>query len=358
MDDQAFLSKLADQLQTGQGTVQTCYQMLVDVHNVCEEYDIEYWLDCGTLLGCLRSQGMIAWDDDADIGMMAGADADRFFNAAQRLFPALGWTVKKHYFGFKVFPSEGQLHPMGNFNLPCFDVFLYEQQETVADQESDKANPSDAQCDTVAHGRTEQQDRCAERPRERGERCAGEECASGKTCGEGACVRKGKTGQSKTVQGKAPIIVYQSKPYRKQWPNFFLKPDELFPLRTMVYGPLLLKVPARPEVLVKRFYGDNCLTHGCYQPHHDSYDIYEYNRCKDTRRFVLLGDIHLRPALPHLPLLRTKGLPKKKGRKVRSRIRGKGTRRARRTRRRRRQPRRWFKKRKRKAKVVVRIPGL
>ena len=43
--------------------------MLKVIDAICQEFKLEYWLEGGTLLGAIRHQGFIPWDDDLDLSM-------------------------------------------------------------------------------------------------------------------------------------------------------------------------------------------------------------------------------------------------------------------------------------------------
>lgn len=47
-------------------------ELLQFIAKVCEKYELEWWLDYGSLLGAIRHKSFIPWDDDVDIGMMRG----------------------------------------------------------------------------------------------------------------------------------------------------------------------------------------------------------------------------------------------------------------------------------------------
>ena len=66
--------------------------MLADLHRVCEEYDIPYFLSGGSMLGAVRHQGFIPWDDDMDVFMTRKA-----FERFREIFPeAMGDSYWLH----------------------------------------------------------------------------------------------------------------------------------------------------------------------------------------------------------------------------------------------------------------------
>ena len=61
-------------------------EVLAQIDRICTKYNIQYFAEWGTLLGAVRHNGFIPWDDDIDIGMKR-ADYERFLEVAQKELP-------------------------------------------------------------------------------------------------------------------------------------------------------------------------------------------------------------------------------------------------------------------------------
>ena len=64
----------------------TQLEILKVIDKVCREHDIPYSLYAGTLLGAVRHQGFIPWDDDLDI-CMSRANYNRFLEVWEQVQP-------------------------------------------------------------------------------------------------------------------------------------------------------------------------------------------------------------------------------------------------------------------------------
>ena len=102
------------------------YQMLKDVHELLTLKKIPYWADFGTMLGAIRHKGIIPWDDDMDISIDRSQALQ--VEALAPLLHKLGYGLVPFFFGYKIFPLDGEpyIHEGKeyNFTTPYLDIFL------------------------------------------------------------------------------------------------------------------------------------------------------------------------------------------------------------------------------------------
>lgn len=60
--------------------------ILAEIDRICRKYKIKYLLDAGTLLGAVRHNGFIPWDDDADVAFTRN-QYEAFIKVARRELP-------------------------------------------------------------------------------------------------------------------------------------------------------------------------------------------------------------------------------------------------------------------------------
>lgn len=70
-------------------------ELLSEIDRICKKHQIQYFADWGTLLGAVRHNGFIPWDDDLDIGMKR-PDYERFWRIAREELPQ-GYQVLNAY---------------------------------------------------------------------------------------------------------------------------------------------------------------------------------------------------------------------------------------------------------------------
>ena len=66
-------------------------KLLKEIDRICRKYKINYMMDSGTLLGAVRHQGFIPWDDDVDV-VFTRQNFEMFMKVAPRELP-VGMSV-------------------------------------------------------------------------------------------------------------------------------------------------------------------------------------------------------------------------------------------------------------------------
>jgi len=93
----------------------TLVELLVALDATLKQVDVPYWLDAGTLLGAERDGGLIPWDDDLDVCVLAG-DHQRLLAAAERFpTPLRLLRVSRWWPLDKVVPGLARLAPGDTF---------------------------------------------------------------------------------------------------------------------------------------------------------------------------------------------------------------------------------------------------
>ena len=72
------------------------YKILQEFDRICKELKIPYVLFAGTMLGAVRHQGFIPWDDDLDV-LMLREDYERFLNEAETILNKETFFLQKEF---------------------------------------------------------------------------------------------------------------------------------------------------------------------------------------------------------------------------------------------------------------------
>ncbi len=110
-------------------------ELLKEVDRICRKNDIRYSLYAGTMLGAVRHQGFIPWDDDADIFFLpeeyekffeacrTDLNTEKFFLQDYRTDPHYRWGYAKLRRNDSAFVRTGQEHISCHTGI-CIDLFV------------------------------------------------------------------------------------------------------------------------------------------------------------------------------------------------------------------------------------------
>eukprot|EP01084_Bolivina_argentea_P170029 294653_1 len=117
---------------TTESIVIRMYQMLYDIDKIFTKYNIEYWISDGTLLGLVRHNGIIPWDDDLDISINGNkTDYKLLFetkikdNQFHTDLSDIGYYIRaKESCGYVILPKEPLLINDVFWPFPFIDMFV------------------------------------------------------------------------------------------------------------------------------------------------------------------------------------------------------------------------------------------
>ena len=106
---------------TNPSDVVQLYQLMYILDKILIQHDIEYWMECGTLLGAIRHHGIIPWDDDGDVDIW---ETDKIkLESLRPVFDKYGIVLMNTWFGYKIFFKTGALIKGFKWLYPAVDIF-------------------------------------------------------------------------------------------------------------------------------------------------------------------------------------------------------------------------------------------
>ena len=90
--------------------------------DLIQETKLQCWLAAGSLMGSLRHQSVIPWDDDIDI--LCEAAMEGWLRSHQTNLTKRGWKLSSFWGGLKLSPLRFSAQHQHNWTFPFVDIFL------------------------------------------------------------------------------------------------------------------------------------------------------------------------------------------------------------------------------------------
>lgn len=237
------------------------------INSICEKHNITYWIHYGTLLGSIRHNGFIPWDDDIDIAMQR-TDYEKFIKLITKLLKNTDFHFGVDGFVkicYKDCPVWVDIFPFDNY---------YKQIKTKEETHTLKKD-----CDTARshfHYKVIKKEHKFYELRQ---------CK--KTYEE--------------IRNLSDTIVMKNNPPAKNgdmflgidcWvlDNVIYKPEEIFPLKEYEFEGYKFKGPNNYHSVLQKYYGDFYSFPPDITPIHTNYTHFNVTNIKDMENFLQLDN--------------------------------------------------------------------
>ena len=230
-------------------------EILKRFEKICEDNNIKYWMDFGTLLGAIRHKGFIPWDDDLDVGMMRD-DYEKFISLFKDGFPN-NPELSIYFENNKRSKCFAKVAVKGSENL-FIDIFPYDYHYSKLNQE-EKAELS-LKIRDITKNKGFRIYKTVEDIQNKFKK-----------------VTKKALLENKEADNSIEPAIFMGIDFPHNWKNKVYDYENIFPIKKIEFEGNLLSAPNMPEVVLKSIYGDYMrLPKDCY-PRHSNYIEMEEN---------------------------------------------------------------------------------
>ena len=107
---------------TDEETLNKLRKLCYDLDKLFVDNNIMYWMDAGTLLGAIRHQDIVPWDDDVDLCIIED-DFNKLLSLKDKL-KDLGYETSDWKGIFKIFPINGEIVKNVNYKYIIQKILL------------------------------------------------------------------------------------------------------------------------------------------------------------------------------------------------------------------------------------------
>ena len=235
-------------------------KLLTAFNDICKSYNLEYWIDFGTLLGAVRHKGFIPWDDDIDVGMMR-EDYEKFIKLFADNIP--------QYPDLKTVFSNNHKHK-------CFAKLIHKKSENICLD----IFPYDKYYSPLNN--TEKQDlsgKIAKITKLKGVEYLRYFKTDTKIRKFFKKVTQEKILQNKPVECEHPAV-FMAIDFPHKWKNKVYDWETLFPLKNILFEGIEVSAPNKPDAVLRSIYGDYMKIPKDSYPRHSGFMDMDEKECR------------------------------------------------------------------------------